>query len=398
MPPSYSIPILDLSLAEDTRTKQVLLQQLHAALFDVGFLYVTNHGASTATIDRLTSLLPPLFALPAEEKAALGKLNTPHFLGYSRFAEETTLGKQDLREQFDFATELPTVWRKSECDQTNADSTEDGETGHTTPSNSRDFSQLYWRLRGPNQWPKEAFLPGFREALTAYHDEVEALSYRFVHLIEEAFGIPVGIFDHFFGRQVPHSINEEDHVNPGIRDFLPPQHRIKLLRYPPSSPDAEEASQGVGAHKDSSGWLTFLYQVGNEEGLEVLSSTGEWLRARPIPNSFVVNFGNAFEAATEGAVKATIHRVIAPGPTSNVRYSIPFFMGLPLDMTVSEIRRYIPEEVRGLRSSVGGDTVVSDFLDPRWDSLGESQLRKWIRSHREVGEKWYGDVVPYYTQ
>jgi isopenicillin N synthase-like dioxygenase len=398
MPPSYSIPILDLSLAEDTRTKQVLLQQLHAALFNVGFLYVTNHGVSAATIDRLTSLLPPLFDLPAEEKAALAKLSTPHFLGYSGFAEETTLGRQDLREQFDFATELPTVWRKSTCDQTSADSTEYGETGHTTPSNSRDFSHLYWRLRGPNQWPKEASLPGFREALTAYHDEVEALSYRFVHLIEEAFGIPVGTFDHFFGRQTPHSTEEEDHVISGIQDFLPPQHRIKLLRYPPSSPDAQEASQGVGAHKDSSGWLTFLYQVGNEEGLEVLSSSGEWLRARPIPSSFVVNFGNAFEAVTEGAVKATIHRVIAPGPTSNVRYSIPFFMGLPLDMTVSEIRRYIPEEVRRLRSSVGSDAVVSDFLDPRWDSLGESQLRKWIRSHREVGEKWYGDVVPYYTQ
>jgi isopenicillin N synthase-like dioxygenase len=257
---------------------------------------------------------------------------------------------------------------------------------------------LYWRLRGPNQWPKEASLPGSREALTAYHDEVEALSYRFVHLIEEAFGIPAGTLDHFFGRQLPHSTEEEDRVNSGIQDFLPPQHRIKLLRYPPSSPDAQEVSQGVGAHKDSSGWLTFLYQVGNEEGLEVLSSSNKWLCAQPIPNSFVVNFGNAFEAVTEGALKVTIHRVIAPGPTSNVRYSIPFFMGLPLDMTVSEIRRYIPEEVRSLRSSIGGDTFVSDFLDPRWDSLGESQLRKWIRSHSEVGEKWYGDVVPYYTQ
>jgi hypothetical protein len=41
---------------------------------------------------------------------------------------------------------------------------------------------------------------------------------------------------------------------------------------------------------------------------------------------------------------------------------------------------------------------VSAFLDPRWDSLGESQLRKWIRSHRDVAVKWYGDeVVEYYS-
>jgi len=158
-----SIPILDLSLVEDTYTKQVLLQQLRAALFDVGFLYVTNHGVSAVTIDRLTSLLPLLFALPPEEKAALGKSNTPHFLGYSGFAEETTFGKQDLREQFDYATELPTVWRKSESDCSRltpsafmaADSTENILRGDSVLPASRDFNQLFWRLRGPNQWPEE---------------------------------------------------------------------------------------------------------------------------------------------------------------------------------------------------------------------------------------------------
>lgn len=399
---SDTIPVLDLALAGDPESRPKLLKQLHAALFDVGFLYIVNHGVPATTVNRLTNLLPELFALPPEEKASLSKLNTPHFLGYSGFAEETTLGKRDLREQFDFATELPTVWRgpgdraKDVALLQNTGSTKVSDVSNGLSPSSRDFSNLYWRLRGPNQWPDHASLPGFKGALTEYHDQVEALSYRFVHLIEEAFGIPVGTFDHFFGQQKP-SASAEDHLE-GTRDYLPPQHRIKLLRYPPTPSDAEQGSQGVGAHKDSSGWLTFLYQVGQEEGLEVLSSSNTWLRARPIPNSFVVNFGNAFEAATEGAVKATVHRVIAPGPQSNVRYSIPFFMGLPLDMTVSEIRKQIPEHVRKLRRDVEAEQVVSEFLDPRWDSLGESQLRKWIRSHREVGEKWYGrEVVDHYT-
>ena len=142
-----------------------------------------------------------------------------------------------------------------------------------------------------------------------------------------------------------------------------------------------------------------MYQVGNEPGLEVLSSTNEWLKALPMDGTFVVNFGNPFEAATEGAVKATTHRVIVPGPGSKTRYSIPFFQGVPLDMTVSEIRSYIPERVRRMRQEVDGREAVSSFLDPRWDSLGESQLRKWIRSHPDVGEKWYGkEVVRYYTK
>lgn len=72
-------------------------------------------------------------------------------------------------------------------------------------------------------------------------------------------------------------------------------------------------------------------------------------------------------------------------------------------MTVSQIRSYIPDSVRRLRRDHEGTTnndnpnTVSTFLDPRWDALGESQLRKWIRSHKDVGRKWYGDeVVGYY--
>lgn len=385
----HSIPLLDLSWADDNNKKPELLRQLHSALFDVGFLYIKNHGVAQSTIDNLTKLLPSLFDLPEQERASLSKLNSPHFLGYSGFAEETTLGKQDLREQFDFGTELPVVYQ-------DASSKANGHTNGGLPNgedDERDFTKLYWRLRGPNQWPSQSSLPGFTKAFTAYHDALQELSYRFVHLIEEAFEIPIGTFDHFFGRQSPKS---ELNGTQSSRTFLPPQHRIKLLKYPPSPPGTQ--GQGVGAHKDSSGWLTFLYQV-NEDlpGLEVLSSSNTWLPAHPIPETFVVNFGNAFEAATEGAVKATTHRVIAPGPESSTRYSIPFFQGLPLDMTASEVRSYIPEHVRRLRKEDERDKV-SSFLDPRWDSLGESQLRKWIRSHKDVGLKWYGrEVVDYYT-
>lgn len=385
------IPLLDLSWAHDASKKAELLEQLRSALFDIGFLYITNHGVEQASIDGLTDMLPALFDLPLDQKAEMSKLNSPHFLGYSGFAEETTLGKQDLREQFDFATELPVVYQprsredsaesKQANDQNNADNEQDAE-----------FGQLYWRLRGPNQWPAESSLPGFRKSLTRYHDEVQELSYRFVHLIEEAFDIPVGTFDHFF------SAHSSGKLSQDWASFLPPQHRIKLLKYPPANADSD-GDQGVGAHKDSSGWLTFLYQVGNEPGLEVLSPSGDWLPVTPVRGSFVVNFGNAMEAATCGAVKATIHRVISPGPTSNVRYSIPFFQGLPLDMSVSEVQRYIPEKVRMLRRQTGRmNDETQSFLDPRWDSLGESQLRKWIRSHKDVAMRWYGaETVAWYT-
>ncbi|KAF2448202.1 Clavaminate synthase-like protein [Karstenula rhodostoma CBS 690.94] len=370
MSETAALPILDLSLANSPHLKQQLLEQLHDALFNVGFLYIKNHGVSQEKIKALTSLLPALFDQTDEAKASLSKLNSPHFLGYSGFAEEVTLGQKDLREQFDFATELPVVY------------------------NPQASTKLYYRLRGPNQWPHEGNAPGFRKAFLEYHDELQALSYRFVHLIEEAFCIPTGTFDAFFPRlTLAQNAAPTHHVTP--------QHRIKLVKYPASLSDlAREEEQGVGAHKDSSGWLTFLYQVGKEEGLEVLDGSGSWIRAPPVEGTFVVNFGNAFEAATEGAVKATIHRVITQGPRSKPRYSIPFFQGLPLDLTIEEVRQYIPEHVRALRPvSERPNSLVSSFADSRWDNLGESQLRKWIRSHEDVAKKWYGDdVLSYYLQ
>ena len=74
-------------------------------------------------------------------------------------------------------------------------------------------------------------------------------------------------------------------------------------------------------------------------------------------------------------------------------------------MTVSEIRSFIPTEVRTRRrkqeeaDGVEAGNCVATFLDPRWDSLGESQLRKWIRSHEDVARRWYGDeVTEFYLQ
>ena len=239
----------------------------------------------------------------------------------------------------------------------------------------------------------------------SYHDALSDLSHRFVHLVEEAFGIPVGTFDRFF--HDPSSVRADksnlipNGSHPVSDSFLVPQHRLKLVKYRVADTEGEGETQGVGPHKDSSGWLTFLYQVDEQPGLEVLGSNGAWIPATLIPGTFVVNFGNAFEAATEGAVRATIHRVKVP--TQRDRYSIPFFMGLPLDLKLSDIRAAIPRSVRSMRrerdSKAAVEETISSFLDPRWDNLGESMLRKWIRSHRDVALRWYGlKVVDYYTQ
>ena len=127
MPASFSeIPTIDLSLALFPSTRPTLLKQLHNALVNVGFLYISNHGISDPVVNDLITILPDLFSLPEHAKEEIALHNSPHFLGYSSVGAETTGGTADEREQVEFATEL------AACDD-------------------YDNAALYEKLRGPNQ-------------------------------------------------------------------------------------------------------------------------------------------------------------------------------------------------------------------------------------------------------
>ena len=107
-----------------------------------------------------------------------------------------------------------------------------------------------------------------------------------------------------------------------------PHHLVKLIRYP--GRDATGSDQGVGAHKDA-GLLTLLLQdhVG---GLQVETPRG-WIDVAPLPGTFVVNIGELLELASDGYLRATLHRVVAPPPGVE-RLSVAFFLGARLEETV----------------------------------------------------------------
>ncbi|WEW59214.1 hypothetical protein PRK78_004683 [Emydomyces testavorans] len=346
------IPLIDLSLANDPVSRPVLLKQLHHALISVGFLYISNHGVAENVITDLVNILPEFFNLPASVKEGIALHNSPQFLGYSSVGSETTGGRTDKREQVEFATELSAV------DSTHA--------------------PLYERLRGPNQWPSQ--LPSLRPVVTSYINELTALGERFLRLVADALSLPS---DTFF-------------------PFLSDQHRLKLVHYPGSSDPSsrDPLIQGVGPHKDSSGWWTFLLQASPPEvkGLQVLNKHGDWIDVPVIPGTFVVNIGQAFEVVTNGVCKATTHRVLISGEKD--RYSVPFFQGVRRSLTKTEAVQTLRGHFSGLSDggeSVEASEIDSAFLRGKYDTWGESQLRTKIRSHRDVGRKFYRDVFDKYV-
>ncbi|KAI1270883.1 putative hyoscyamine 6-dioxygenase [Xylaria sp. FL0933] len=340
-----SIPTIDLSLANHPDTRPALLEDLRHALIDVGFLYVSNHGVPSPVISDLVDALPALFSLDEEAKRAVALENSPHFLGYSGVGSENTGGAIDLREQFEFATELSATWREG--------------------------LPLYERLRGPNQWPNND--AGLRRVIERYISELSQLAERFLDLVAQALGLPSGIF----------------------QPFLSDQHRLKLVHYPESSPAS--SGQGVGPHKDSSGWWTFLLQASPPEvnGLQVLNRAGLWVDVPVVEGTFVVNVGQAFEVVTGGVCKATTHRVLSG---QRERFSVPFFQGVRRNLTKAEAVGALDARFAGAISdeSIEGSGIDSPFLRGKYDTWGESQLRTKVRSHRENGMKFYDKVYEQY--
>ncbi|TLD26611.1 hypothetical protein PspLS_04421 [Pyricularia sp. CBS 133598] len=359
-----SIPVLDLSLASSPTTKPAFLADLRTALMEVGFLYLKNVGIPDSLFASAISHGRAFFDLPLDEKLKIEMKNAPSFLGYSRLSAEVTAGAVDHREQIDLSTEhiVPTA-----------------------PGTPR-----YYNLLGPNQWPDEAALPGFRDTFTEYMTAMGAVSMRFTALVAEAIGLPASAFERYFERSVQDQ-----------------QHKLKIVKYPDVGELGADgaARQGVGPHKDSM-YTSYLLQASGHRGLQVQNLRGDWVDCPPVDGTLVVAIGQGLEALTGGVCASTTHRVLSPAAGEGARFSIPFFQGVRLDTEFEELEtaglgRAVPEEVREQRR-----TVLLEGSGERLDdveftfrtggvakTLGEATLRNRVKSHPDVGERWYPDIL-----
>ena len=342
-----TIPILDLSLAGDAATKPDFLRQLRHALLEVGFLYIKNTGIPPDLIQEVITRGRSFFDLPDSEKLAIEMKNQPSFLGYSRLGMEVTRFKIDWREQLDLSTPHPLP-------------------GPSDP--------LYYNLLAPNQWPSD---PAFRATYEDYMARMGAMSVAFTSLIAEAIGLPADAFARFFDASQ--------------------QHKLKIVKYPDLAElGVEGEAQGVGPHKDSM-LTSYLLQASEHKGLQVQNHRGEWIDCPPIDGTLVVAIGQGMEALTKGVCQSTPHRVISPPRGSGARYSIPFFQGVSYDATFESMD--VPESVLALRDEVLArrgekkDDIEFTFKPGQWDHLGTATLYNRIKSHPDVGERWYPEIL-----
>ena len=328
------VPVLDLArFDQGSLERRTFLADLRSAARDVGFFYLAGHGIPAAEASDVLASARAFFALPEADKLAIEMVKSPHFRGYTRVAGERTRGEADWREQLDIGVERPPIPQ-----------------GPGVPA--------WTRLQGPNQWPRK--LPGLREALTSWQNRATAVAIRLLR----AFALSL---------DQPEDALEPIHAGSA-------NHRMKIVRYPGRGATGDD--QGVGAHKDG-GFLTLLLQD-EHTGLQV-EYDHEWVDVDPIPDTLVVNIGELLELASNGYLRATVHRVVTP-PAGVERYSVPFFFSARLDATIPllELPPELAVEARG---------PASDPQNPLFRDVGLNVLKSRLRSHPDVARRHYSDVV-----
>jgi isopenicillin N synthase-like dioxygenase len=277
-----AIPIIDLEAPE-----AVVVEQMRYACEVVGFLTVVNHGVDPELEARMKNAQVQFFDKSQVVKDEL-RMKPGSVRGYFGAGDENLekvgdavsngkkKGLKDLKEGLDM-------------------------------NGADDSCTCMWNTPGP-------YADTDVEVIAAeYALAQRKLATRIMRLVALAFGL------------------EEDFYTRHMDKCLA---TLRLLHYGP--PDFSEKQGetviGAGAHTDY-GLITVLKQD-NIGGLQVLNWKEQcWVHAYPVPDSYVINFGDVLQMWSEGKVKSTIHRVVHL--QSSHRYSAPYFVAPNHDTVVT---------------------------------------------------------------
>lgn len=179
-------------------------------------------------------------------------------------------------------------------------------------------------LRELTPLPEDAALPGWRAAASTYYGGMETLGLVLMRALARGLGLSETQFDGHFANGIS---------------------TLRLIHYPPRTPESLAGIEGVWAEGDSqgrhitgaahvdSGLVTLLAQDGIA-GLQARARNGDWVDVPPAEGTLAINFGKLLERWTGGRIRATEHRVVGSGAD---RCSIPFFFEPAVDAVIAPL-------------------------------------------------------------
>ncbi|OQE41272.1 hypothetical protein PENCOP_c005G08134 [Penicillium coprophilum] len=279
-PTEDEIPIIDLAFIDrDLEARKIIASKVRAAAENTGFFYIKNHGISEELIERALSQAKAFFDQPIEKKQ-LASSNTQKNPDGWQGLGSSQINKtetRDRKETFSLRYNL-----------SNDPSVSDPDTLTTGDG----FS-----------WDTTSHLPGFQETTIEFFQSRLTLARKIIRIFALALGMPEDYFDEVI-------------TNPGA-DGLYTHYPAAPVETPENN---EDVDVGIGSHTDIH---------------------DEWLDARPIPGTMVVNIGDLLQRLSNNRFKSTVHRVYNRQPTS--RYSMPFFLGFNPDSVCEVVPSCIDE-------------------------------------------------------
>jgi isopenicillin N synthase-like dioxygenase len=268
-----AVPVIDLGPwlegTADGRAK--VAAQVDAALQEIGFLLIVNHGVSLELRAEVRAAARTFFELPVEIKERyrtqvgadtwLPRGWTPMGAEANANSDAGVIAPPDLKESYDVASDEPT-----------GDAAVDQE----------------WFTE--NIWPAE--VPDYQRAVSAYIAKMRVLVDELLVIAAVALGLP----DEQFLAQARHPTwSFYTHWYPALRQV-----------------GATVAGQlRIGSHTDF-GTFTILDRQLGTGGLQILGKDGEWADAPWVEGAFTINIGDMMARWTGDRWRSNRHRVLAP--------------------------------------------------------------------------------------
>ncbi|KAM0420175.1 hypothetical protein ACHAPD_003744 [Fusarium lateritium] len=279
------MPIIDLSSIDgDEPARKGLATQIKAAAENTGFFYVSNHGISQDLIEEALQQVKNFFHQSQEDKDRVAFTKAGKFCGYHGVGSTQINNKEtkDNKETFSMRYD------------TRIDPSHDCVDDINSNFDSIDYV-----------WNGTSHLTKFRPTLTEFYQRRLTLARKLIRLFALALELPEDYFDSII-------------TTPGADAVH--------LHYP-GTDESEDIDVGIGSHTDIQ-CVTLLWQD-MSGGLQVLSADDEWLDARPIEGTLVINIGDFLQRLSNNRFKSTVHRVYNRQKAS--RYAMPFFLGFNPD-------------------------------------------------------------------
>lgn len=223
-----------------------------------GFIYVTNFGLTQKEIDEQYDIAKELFDMPEVEKLKyLADLDKGEYIGYKPFG---------LRE------------------------VKPGVPENTEVYNIPKFGPEYVR---PHPSVLELHMAKIEKFSRHIHDHIVTKLFQLFAIVLE---LPEDYFMNFHKYEVKDS------------------SYLRYMKYHARTPEQNNALENIWlkGHSDF-GSLTLLFRQ-PIVALQVRTPAGDWKYVKPYPESITVNVADTLQFLSNGFLKSSIHRVVAPPP------------------------------------------------------------------------------------